>query len=194
MSLPIQELKSQLRREIRQRLAALDPAVRRRDSDRLTEWIAGSDGWRAGRAVLAFVAQASEPDLGPLLARGVAEGRTLCVPRWNVESGGYEAALFPASGSWEVGPFGVPEPGRSLPSVPWERLDLILVPGLAFDRLGWRLGRGRGYFDRILTQASSARRWGVAFDFQVVDRVPHEPHDVNVHILATPQLGLTAVE
>lgn len=194
MNAPIHELKAALRREMRQKLAALDPAVRRRDSERLMAWIGGSEGWRSGTAVLAFVAQPSEPDLGPLLAHAVAEGRTVCVPRWHPESGGYEAAVLTGPDALEAGPFGVPEPGRSVPSVPWERLDLILVPGLAFDPLGWRLGRGRGYFDRILTQASSARRWGVAFDFQVVDHVPRESHDVNVHILATPQLGLTAAE
>lgn len=194
MAAAIPDLKNALRRDIRARLAAMTEDEKADGSRRLRESIGAAASWRAASAILGFVALPSEPDLSALLASASESGRTVCVPRWNAETGSYEAARLAGPESLRPGPFGVPEPADSLPSLAWERLDLILVPGLAFDRHGWRLGRGRGFFDRILSQASSARRWGVAFDRQVVEHVPHEPHDVNVHTLATPQLGLLATE
>ena len=58
--------------------------------------------------------------------------------------------------------------------------DLIIVPGVAFDRQGNRLGRGRGYYDRFLCQHLDVKRIGICFDFQLVDKVPSEPFDIRM--------------
>ncbi len=188
------ELKRVLRMEMRRRLAGLGREERDRASDRIRAAIASDDRWRSAKGILGFVPLATEPDILELLTAAAKEGRCVCVPRWNRSEEVYEAAAFGGMEGLEPGAFGVREPSSELPGVPWERLDLILVPGLAFDRLGRRLGRGRGYYDRILSLASSARRWGVAFDCQIVETVPSEPHDLNVHTLVTPQSGLTATQ
>jgi len=190
--LAIAELKARLRKEMRQGLSALAPETRRRDSARICHEIQASSAWDSAERILGFVPLASEPALLPLLRAASAAGRTVCVPRWSPASETYEAAVLREAEGLVPGPFAVLEPSPFLPALSLERLDLILVPGLAFDRHGWRLGRGRGFYDRLLRQAVSAHRWGVAFDLQIVDSVPHETHDVNVHTLVTPQLGLTA--
>jgi 5-formyltetrahydrofolate cyclo-ligase len=82
----------------------------------------------------------------------------------------------------------VPQPmvteGRTFPI---EDLELFLVPGIAFDSEGNRLGMGGGYFDRLLLHASSTAIFtGLAFDFQVVAHVPSETHDIPVHEVVTP--------
>ena len=71
-----------------------------------------------------------------------------------------------------------------------DSIDIIIVPGVAFDRQGNRLGRGRGFYDRLLKTTPNAIKIGVAFDFQVVDQVPTEPLDVpmNLIISETPCL------
>ena len=61
--------------------------------------------------------------------------------------------------------------------------DLIIVPGVAFDRLGNRLGRGRGYYDRFLAKHLSVKRIGICFDFQLVDEIPTEPTDIKMHAI-----------
>lgn len=190
----IAERKAGLRKEIRVALAAMTPEVRAQDSTRIREAIQASDDWAAAERILGFVPLATEPDLLPLLRVAAGAGKTVCVPRWDPASGTYEAAQLPEREGFQPGPYGVLEPCAFLPSLALERLDLILVPGLAFDRHGWRLGRGRGFYDRLLRQAVSARRWGVAFDRQVVDSVPNEPHDVNVHILVTPRFCWSATD
>jgi 5-formyltetrahydrofolate cyclo-ligase len=193
-SLTIAERKAGLRKEIRQGLSTLGPEVRAQDSARIRENIQASDEWALAERVLGFVPLASEPDLLPLLRLAAGAGKAVCVPRWDPASGTYEAAQLPEREGLQPGPYGVLEPCAFLPSLALERLDLILVPGLAFDRHGWRLGRGRGFYDRLLRQAVSARRWGVAFDLQIVESVPNEPHDVNVHILVTPRFRRTATD
>lgn len=75
--------------------------------------------------------------------------------------------------------FGIGEPTGPV----WEDLeaiDLIMVPGVAFDRHGNRMGRGRGFYDRMLKSTPNAVKIGVAFDFQVIDEIPVEPHDVKM--------------
>ncbi|MCM8793557.1 MAG: 5-formyltetrahydrofolate cyclo-ligase [Candidatus Omnitrophica bacterium] len=87
----------------------------------------------------------------------------------------FEEELFPAH-------FGIREPKREfLRIVPKESLELVLVPGIAFDRKGVRLGHGLGYYDRFLkTLPSEVKTIGLAFDFQVVDELPVSPHDIPV--------------
>ena len=88
------------------------------------------------------------------------------------------------------GKFGVLEPASDAPESPgnW---DLILVPGMAFDRRGGRLGRGRGYYDRFLSIHRDILRVGICFDEQLVSSVPSEDHDIRMHALITPSAILS---
>jgi 5-formyltetrahydrofolate cyclo-ligase len=86
-----------------------------------------------------------------------------------------------------VGTYGIMEP-RFIPDrvIRPEELDLIIIPGVAFDRRGYRIGYGVGYFDRLLTgNAVTATRAAPAFDMQIVDQVPHEDHDRRVDVIFT---------
>ncbi len=96
-------------------------------------------------------------------------------------------------GPLEVHRFGFLQPHASAPQVPVEDVDMFLLPGLAFDLHGTRLGRGAGYFDELLARARrGARRGGVVPAALVVDALPREPHDVSVGHLATEE-GVVAV-
>jgi 5-formyltetrahydrofolate cyclo-ligase len=83
------------------------------------------------------------------------------------------------------GKFGIREPAAHCPEVPLNRLDLALVPGIAFDVSGGRLGRGKGFYDRLLP-AVNGLKCGVAFDEQIVDAVPVGPMDVRLNCILTP--------
>jgi 5-formyltetrahydrofolate cyclo-ligase len=83
--------------------------------------------------------------------------------------------------------FGIREPIRGMP-IPIELIDLVIVPGLAFDPFGNRLGRGRGFYDRFLGKASfRGVACGFALEDQVVDSIPSGPHDQKVSLLVTDQ-------
>lgn len=81
-----------------------------------------------------------------------------------------------------MGRFGIPEPDPGRPAM---RPGLVLVPLLAFDRSGGRLGAGAGFFDRTLTALAPICAIGLAFAEQEVEEVPAEPHDVRLHAVAT---------
>lgn len=82
------------------------------------------------------------------------------------------------------GPFGIIEPALYIEPISPETIDLIVIPGMAFDRNGNRLGRGRGFYDRLL-KTVKAPRIGICFDFQLVGNVPTEPFDVRMNKIVT---------
>jgi 5-formyltetrahydrofolate cyclo-ligase len=82
--------------------------------------------------------------------------------------------------------FGLREPAVSAPTVELADIAALIVPGLAFDRAGGRIGWGRGYYDATLSAASpAALRIGLAFECQVIDHVPRDPHDAPLHYVVT---------
>jgi 5-formyltetrahydrofolate cyclo-ligase len=128
---------------------------------------------------------AGEPDIRPLLEEALAGHKTLALPRFNAQLGDYDICPVTGLADLKPGHFGILEPGLKCPVFPRERLDFLLVPGLAYDIMGRRLGRGKGYFDRLLAGVQG-HKCGVAFDWQVVEEVPVGPRDVGVDSLLTP--------
>lgn len=86
--------------------------------------------------------------------------------------------------------FGMLEPDPSLPELPPDQADLIIVPGLAFTRLGYRLGYGGGFYDRLLNRSGRAHTLGVCYQALLLDDLPLGPQDMPVENLATEALGV----
>ena len=123
--------------------------------------------------VLAYRADDGEPEMLPL-----PEGVVTAFPR--TESDGTMEAVIPVR--WGIGRFGVPEPveGRIVPP---EELAAVLVPMVAFDAAGNRLGRGGGFYDRYLPLCTAAKKIGIAYAEQRVEKVVTEIHDVPMDII-----------
>jgi 5-formyltetrahydrofolate cyclo-ligase len=185
MSPDLREMKRALRRRMIERRARLEENERARASARLCEQLRPQPLWKECRSLLSFYPMAAEPDVRPLLEEALAAGKSLALPRFDPARGGYEAFAVSALEKLHPGHFGIPEPGPSSPRIELNALDFFLVPGVAYDRNGRRLGHGKGYFDRLLAQVPG-HKCGVAFEWQVVAQVPVEPHDVCVDSLLTP--------
>lgn len=150
---------------------------------RLQSWAPMQDG---AVSVALFGGIAGEPDLLPLLPWLTQRGGRAVFFGFDQEA--LVPRLVTAADQLERGPFGVWMPHESLPIVDVSALDIVLVPGLAFDQRGGRLGRGRGYFDRLLvTPGLRAVRAAVGLQRQIVDSVPIEAHDVRMQWLITEQ-------
>jgi 5-formyltetrahydrofolate cyclo-ligase len=182
----VPEQKRDLRAEFRRRLANMSAEDRASASEEIRRRLEGIDPWRSARCVMAFAARPDEPELAPALQAGIKEGKTIALPRFNPATGLYEAALV---ADWKrdlvAGAFGIPEPRPDGPVVALNQLDLVLVPGLAFDAKGARLGRGKGFYDRLLVDVIG-HRCGVLFEWQLVEEVPLEPHDRLMNSILTP--------
>lgn len=171
-------------------LLALDAPTRAEASAAIRAHIAREIGKRAPRRIAIFFSSPREPDLRPL-ADSLAATHELFAPRVNAEGvmvwHRLERRSGGISGGVRRGAFGVgePDPDANPETATPGELEMILVPGVAFDARGVRLGRGGGHFDRTLAEAAGARKIGVAFGVQIVTEVPREPHDVPMNALVT---------
>ena len=186
MSTAAHTLKASLRHQLRAKSRTMSATERASWSEQLCALLVEQPIWREARSVLHFFPTAQEPDISPLLEIALAEGKKISLPRYVNERKEYEARQIQnLSSDLEVGAFNISEPKASCPVVPLNQLDLALVPGLGFDVSGWRLGRGNGYYDRMLAQVPG-HKCGVAFDWQIVKEIPWEPHDIRLNSILTP--------
>lgn len=179
--------KGQCRQIIRERLRQLAPEARAQWSKQICERILGHPTFQAATSILLYVPLKDEVDLEWLFETSRGGGKQLALPRFLPETGHYSAFLV-GDKPLIAGAFGILEPASDLP-VPLNRLDFVVVPGVGFDARGRRLGRGKGFYDRLLSEAAGVK-CGVCFDEQLLDSIPVEPHDVGVHFLATPSRWL----
>jgi 5-formyltetrahydrofolate cyclo-ligase len=138
----------------------------------------------AALTVALYAAKGSELDTSALAGVLASAGHRLVYPR--VDGSSRVLAFHTATESELVpGRFGLREPTAAHPLVALETIDAFVVPGLAFDRSGGRIGWGRGHYDATLAAAPHALRVGVAFECQLVEQVPHDVHDIPLHAVVT---------
>lgn len=143
--------------------------------------------WRQAEAILLYAPLPQELDIWPLIGEALDAGKTTALLRYLPQKQQYVPCRIEDPASDLVrGPFGILEPSTLCSILKPDSLDLILVPGIAFDLQGHRLGRGRGFYDRILG-GMRGRTCGVAFEQQIVSRLPIEPHDIRLKYLLTPE-------
>ena len=186
MSPPPTSAKALLRDHVRARLKNSSMPERALASAQLVERLTQAPWFAAANAILFFAPLPEEPDIWSSLESALAEGRFVALPRFDSQAQEFRAAhITNPVADISTGAFGIREPAATCPVVPLNRLDLVLVPGVAFDARGWRLGRGKGFYDRLLTQVRG-KTCGVAFDEQIVEAIPAEPHDVRLNCILTP--------
>lgn len=145
----------------------------------LSEW----PTWKNARQIYAFFPLANEPDL----TRWDWSDKSLALPR--ITALGLDFHEVSGFSALPIHPLGMAEPPADSPPAPPP--DLVLVPGLGFDRAGNRLGRGAGYYDRFLaTLPPTTWRIGTGFECQVRESIPTELHDIRLHGLVTER-GVT---
>ncbi|GAB6166854.1 5-formyltetrahydrofolate cyclo-ligase [Thermostilla marina] len=188
--MPEESLEDQ-KRILRRRMRSLTASVKDRAgrSARIVDKLVRLDCYRDARTLFVFVAMPHEVETRSLIETALREGKRVgvpfCLPR-------RQLGVFDCRRLDELvpGEFGIDEPPTSLRASPDRRIapeeiDLVVVPGLAFDRRGYRLGHGGGYYDRFLPSASDAVRAAIAFDCQIVDAVPHDERDQRVDLIVT---------
>lgn len=167
--------KPSLRQTLRRRRDELTTARRPLALESLTAHRA----WQQSQCVASYLPTGSEQSPHLIDNLVLSSGRTLAYPRVT----GHGQMVFrqhTAQGPLETGAYGIKAPPESAPAVDVQSIDLFLVPLLACDDRGYRLGYGGGYYDRILSVARGFR-CGVGFSFQRVPTLPSEQHDVCVH-------------
>jgi 5-formyltetrahydrofolate cyclo-ligase len=187
MSTP-ESVKAGLRSRLLTVRAGLAAPFREEASTEISRLVLTLPEVQAARALLAYAAFGSEVDLDDVLRTLMARGAGVFLP-WVDGADLQVARVRDLEADLAPGWRGVREPRVSdrLPARP-DRVQVALVPGVAFDREGHRLGYGGGHFDRLLARLRPGTpKIGVAFAVQVLDRVPAVAHDVPVDVLVTEE-------
>ena len=177
--------KAAWRRRIRESLRAFPAEARRAASRPLREMLQAQPIWSQAHRLFCFAPLADEPDITGIISDALRANKTVALPRYDPTSDRYSAAQISSLSQCISGQFGALEPAAGCPAVLLNQLDLVLVPGVAFDFAGRRLGRGKGFYDRLLAEVRG-HKCGVAFDEQIVAELPEETHDVRVDSIVTP--------
>ena len=169
--------------------AARQQAKLRRDGldrancgERLAQWATWLHDLDPQSIVAGYMPFGSEMDVVPLLLALRHLGHDLALPVITGRNLPLEFRLWWHDQPLQPGPWGILQPGGDAPAV---RPDVVLAPLLAFDRLGWRLGYGGGFYDRTLTALGHPLAVGVAFAAQEVDHVPHTDYDHPLNYVIT---------
>ncbi len=169
-----------LRQQLLSQLKGQDSVVRQNKSKSVLEQLKKLPDFVSSKSIMFYISLSEEVDTLPLLKETIKSGRTVTIPYINkVSNSLISVSISDPDNDLTPGSYGIMEPKAHLVrQYDVNLLDLVFVPGLAFDREGHRLGRGKGYYDRFLkTLPSYVKRIGLAFDFQILDIIPVNQHD-----------------
>jgi 5-formyltetrahydrofolate cyclo-ligase len=183
--------KAAIRKRVGATRDAIPPAERRRKSQAIGRRLRRLVAYRDARTVFAYFSVRSEVETQRMIRAAWKAGKRVALPV-TLKRGG--RLVFRQVSDFEadlrLGLLAIPEPKASCPRVPAREADVIIVPGTAFDRLGHRLGTGGGFYDRFLCEVAEPPRIALAFEAQLVDRVPHADHDERVDFVVTERRAI----
>ncbi len=191
--LEVKEWKASMRLQMMGRLAGQRPGAKEGGERKIRAHLESFVPYQRAHSVMYYVGVGSEIDTSPFITQALKKRKQVFVPSCLTKEGKLLVSRLFDLAELAPGYYGLLEPKEEFlrPHDP-DCLDLIILPGLAFDLRGNRLGRGGGYYDRLLAQVHP---WtlliALAFDFQVQEQIPAEDHDLPLDIIITPSRIIT---
>lgn len=176
-------MKHKIRKEIRDKIKSYSELEKSQKSGIIKNKLFGEEEFKKANVVMFYVSLKDEVDTLSMIDEAIKAGKRVCVPVILKEEKRLIAGgIKDRKEDLESQHFGIYQPRKGhVREVPLEDIDLIVVPGIAFDRKNVRLGRGHGYYDRFLCALpKKTKTIGLAFDFQVVENLPQDSHDIPV--------------
>ncbi len=170
--------KKQLRKLFSDKRDAYDRNKKGISDKQVFEYIKNSNLYKSSKVIFIYVSFGSEVDTHLFIKEALEEGKVIAVPYVISLKEGMCAIAIRSLSELKPGKYGILEPVNIQEIIPPEELDLVLLPGLAFDLSGGRLGYGGGFYDRFLRKLKpSALKVALAYSMQICDSVPTEPWD-----------------
>jgi len=176
-------MKHKIRSHIKEKLNSHSELEKAKKSGIIKDRLFSEKAFNEAKVVMFYVSLKDEVNTMSMIDEAIKIGKRVCVPVIIKEEKRLIAGeIKDRTNDLERQHFGIyqPKPGH-VKEVPLEDIDLIVVPGIAFDKNNVRLGRGHGYYDRFLCAVpKKARTVGLAFDFQIIENLPKDSHDIPV--------------
>lgn len=184
-------LRAGVKEEIRARRRALRRALpkdaRERRSAAIAHRVAELDEWRAAHTVLMFVSMRTEVQMRSLVELAWSEGKRVATTRMNAERDDLTLHLWNDGDPLEESGMMFSQPREDAERIAEDEVDLVLVPALALDERGHRIGYGKGFYDRLLPRLTRATRVAVVFHFELIAEVPEREGDEPVDVIVTDE-------
>ncbi|MGI6028819.1 MAG: 5-formyltetrahydrofolate cyclo-ligase [Candidatus Heteroscillospira sp.] len=175
--------KKVLRAEVREKIRTMDPEYREKSDTGIFENLTALPEYKRAKTVFAYFSVNGEADTHRLISRAMDDGKRVALP---VVLGDGQMVFALARGELVEGAlYSIPEPDETSPRAEPEEGDLLIVPALCFDREGYRLGQGGGYYDRYLEKYDGVFTAGLCRERLLMDAVPRQPHDRRVCCVVT---------
>ena len=178
-------LKENMRKEMHSVKQSISNEDMVKQSSSLCNKVEKTDFWKKSKTVLLYSNLSKEISVNQLIKSGLKSNKIVTLPRYDSKTGEYAVSAISSLKDLSIGSYNIMEPLATCPEIDMNQLDLVIVPGVAFDHNGGRLGRGRGYYDQFL-KGLIATFCGVCFREQVADKTPQESHDIKMNIIMTP--------
>lgn len=185
--------KVKLRRQILKIRQELSPDYMKECSEQIMDQLLQLPQYQKASLILFYMPIRHEVDVRPMIEASWKAGKKVALPRVRMNENEMDGYLVEQWGDLEKGAYGILEPSsRKERLVNPETISLVITPGVAFDRQGFRLGYGGGYYDRFFAKpCMRAWRIGVAYPEQVVSTTYPESHDFRMHLIVTPNEIIT---
>lgn len=177
----IELTKKQIRSKILLRLKTQKEDSRERKSQIIKNRLLRTQGFKQAKIVMFYLSFDGEVNTAEMIKLAKRLGKKVAVPVCNQRCTSIHPCFLSDRGKLAKGPYGISEPVTKQFIDP-RQIDLVVVPGVSFDKKGNRLGRGKGYYDRFLkTLPAKTHSIGLAFDFQILPKIPATTNDVSVN-------------
>ena len=187
--------KSQLRKEISQKRKMLNTNYVLSASGTIIKTLQALSDIKTANIIMSYMPYGKEVDIKPLNQWILDQGKVLCLPRVISTTEMEARAADTLKHGFYKGTFGILEPPIENQLIDNTEIDIVLVPGLAFDKAGNRMGHGGGYYDRFLSSCSNKTLFvGVVYSFQVFDSIPSDLYDVKIHKIVTEEYTIDLTE
>lgn len=186
------ENKRAVRKSILAKRESLDNNLKNRMDKVIQEKFLNSDYYNSAKKIFIYISYGSEINTIEIISRAISDGKKIYVPRTIFKEKLMDAVQITSFDNLIKSRYGILEPRKEEPAVDPNDIDLIVVPGVTFDKYGGRMGYGAGYYDRYFKRLTkvSITKLALAYDFQILNHVPMEEHDVPVDVIYTEEQNI----
>lgn len=177
--------KNELREQVRAKRRLMTAEAVTEKSEKIQARLFAFDKYLNAKTVMLFMSAFKEPSTDNIIRDSLSRGKKLVIPVSDTETETIIPSYINGFEDLQKGAYGILEPKKIQPA-DISDIDFFLVPGIVFDKNGNRIGFGKGYYDKILTQ-SNAEKCALCYEFQLLDKIPSDLHDIKMNTIITEE-------